>query len=623
MPDINATRLSPVKTSHRRNVWCVLILTMLIAAWAWPTHGQDNDNGSPQTPTGTPNQGDVEPQTDAKPTAGADKETEGDAKKDEKTSDDREEIWLEEVLNGAFNKINGFVAGLLFWDASFGAIEYRAYDSSTGAPKLDDEGNPKTQGPFFIVVFLALGSIFFTLWYGFINVRGFRHSIKVIRGHYDNPEDEGQISHFKALTSALSATIGLGNIAGVAIAVKAGGPGAVLWMMILAVFGMTAKFSECTLAQMYRKINDKGEVSGGPMYYLDVGFKEKGPTWGIIGKVLAVLFAVLVMFAALGGGNMFQSNQAFEAFRTTVQQANGGDPMSHGTVFAMSAVFGVVMAAVVGVVILGGITRIGEATSKIVPTMCGLYVVASLVIILTHITSVPEAISTIVREAFNTQAAAGGIMGVLIIGFQRAAFSNEAGIGSAAIAHSAAKTKEPVREGIVAMIGPFIDTIVICLMTGIVVTISDAYINAPEGANGAGVTMHAFQSSPALAGWFPYVLTVCIVLFAFSTMISWCYYGERGWGYLFGLKSVTAYRIVFVICVFIGAVAKLGGVIDFSDLMLLGMAFPNIIGGIILAPKVKEKLHDYWSRYKSGEMPVYDGTDSGPVKPKGGAEFDI
>ncbi len=503
---------------------------------------------------------------------------------------------LEKTLNDAFGKINGYVAKAVMWDVAFGAIKMR---DEQGDVQVNDKGEPQTVSLKFIVAFLAVGSVLFTFWFGWVNLRGFRHAIKIIRGKYDNPDDVGEISHFRALTSALSATIGLGNIAGVAIAVKTGGPGAIFWMMVLAVFGMTAKFTECSLAQMYRLTNPDGTISGGPMYYLSLGLKEKGGAWTPIGKVLAVLFAILVMVAALGGGNMFQANQSAAAFKAAFSIDATNPWAARG--------FGIIMAGLVGVVIIGGITRIGAATSRIVPAMCGIYLVAAVLIILNNLAELPQAIGLILAEAFNAPALKGGIVGIMVVGFTRAAFSNEAGIGSAAIAHSAAKTNEPIREGMVAMVGPFIDTIIICFMTGLVLVITGAY-NAPpvEGiANeGVGLTMTAFKQS-FLGNWFPFVLSLCVVLFAFSTMISWCYYGERGWGYLFGYKSVVIYRIIFVICVFIGAVTSLGNVVDFSDLMLLSMAFPNIIGGLILAPKVKRILNDYWGRYKSGEMKTY------------------
>jgi AGCS family alanine or glycine:cation symporter len=495
-----------------------------------------------------------------------------------------------------FDKANATIMTVLFFDIAFDAIQIDEVDRD-GNPVLDVSGNPKKKVvslPFLIVV-LILGAIFFTFWYRWINVRGLKHSINVIQGKYDNPEDTGEISHFRALTSALSATVGLGNIAGVAIAIQLGGPGAVFWMLIAAVFGMTAKFSSCTLSQMYRQTNADGSISGGPMYYVDIGLKQMGGSWAHLGKVLAIMYALMVMGGAIGVGNMFQVNQTAEAFRSTFG-------LSAGT----NWVIGIVIAILVAVVIIGGIKRIGAATSRIVPAMCGLYVCVSILIILMNITRIPEAIGLIFRLAFTGNAFYGGFVGVLVWGIKRASFSNEAGLGSAAIAHAAAKTEEPVREGIVAMVGPFIDTIIVCLMTAMVVIITGAW-NDPSLSQSDGVTLttKAFESA---IGWFPLILTVSIGLFAYSTMISWAYYGERGWIYLLdhfggaGLKTVIVFRIIFILFVIVGAVNKLDAVLDFSDAMVLGMAFPNIIGSILLAPRVLEKVRDYWNRYQSGEM---------------------
>jgi AGCS family alanine or glycine:cation symporter len=495
-----------------------------------------------------------------------------------------------------FDKANATIMTVLFFDIAFDAIQIDEVDRD-GNPVLDASGNPQKKVvslPFLIVV-LILGAIFFTFWYRWINVRGLKHSINVIQGKYDNPEDTGEISHFRALTSALSATVGLGNIAGVAIAIQLGGPGAVFWMLIAAVFGMTAKFSSCTLSQMYRQTNADGSISGGPMYYVDIGLKQMGGSWAHLGKVLAIMYALMVMGGAIGVGNMFQVNQTAEAFRSTFG-------LSAGT----NWVIGIVIAILVAVVIIGGIKRIGAATSRIVPAMCGLYVCVSILIILMNITRIPEAIGLIFRLAFTGNAFYGGFVGVLVWGIRRSSFSNEAGLGSAAIAHAAAKTEEPVREGLVAMVGPFIDTIIVCLMTAMVVIITGAW-NDPSLSQSDGVTLttKAFESA---IGWFPLILTVSIGLFAYSTMISWAYYGERGWIYLLdhfggaGLKTVIVFRIIFILFVIVGAVNKLDAVLDFSDAMVLGMAFPNIIGSILLAPRVLEKVRDYWNRYQSGEM---------------------
>jgi AGCS family alanine or glycine:cation symporter len=443
-----------------------------------------------------------------------------------------------------------------------------------------------------IIIILVGGGIYYTFYFGFLPIRGFKHAIDVIRGRYDNPDDPGEISHFKALTSALSATIGLGNIGGVAVAVGTGGPGAVFWMMVTAFFGMSSKLASCTLAVLYRKVNPDGHISGGPMYYLQEGLAQKG--LAPLGKTLAVIFALLTLGGSFGGGNMFQANQAIEILSTVVPSAK-----------TYNWLIGIILAFFVAIVIIGGIKRIGNVTSRLVPAMCLLYVTAALGIILLHIHNLPDMLSVIFEEAFTGRAIYGGFLGALIMGVRRAAFSNEAGLGSAAFAHAAAKTDEPAREGMVAMIGPFIDTIIICLMTALVCMITGVY-NDPEFA-GKGVSM----TSAAFEAFIPgasYVLALVVMLFAYSTMISWSYYGERAWEYLFGLDSIIIYRIIFVCFVFIGSVTALQSVLDFSDAMILGMAFPNIIGGIILSPQIKAVLNDYWQRYKSGQMPTY--TDS-------------
>jgi AGCS family alanine or glycine:cation symporter len=437
----------------------------------------------------------------------------------------------------------------------------------------------------FIVLWLVFGAIFFTVRYGFISIRGFRHAIAVTRGQYDNPEDHGEVSHFQALSSALSATVGLGNIAGVAVAVGIGGPGAVLWMMIAAFFGMSSKFSECTLGLMYRETDAKGNVSGGPMRYLDKGLAEM--ELGKLGKVLAIGFAIMCVGGSFGGGNMFQANQATAQMAAVVPLFSG----SGGKL-----VFGIVLALLTGAVIIGGIKRIGRVAELIVPFMCGLYVLAGLAVVVMHAGDIPMALGKIFGEAFSPMAVGGGVLGVLVVGFQRAAFSNEAGVGSASIAHSAATTNEPVREGIVALLEPFIDTVIVCTMTGLVVVITGTY---QSGVEGVEMTSRAFDT--VLPG-FKYVLTATVVLFAYSTMISWSYYGERCCTFLFGTGSTMPYRVVFLAFTVLGSILELGNVIAFSDLMILGMAFPNILGMLLLSGKVRERLDDYWSRLKAGSM---------------------
>ena len=450
-----------------------------------------------------------------------------------------------------------------------------------------------------IVLILLVGSLTFTFYFKFINIRGFSHSIDIIRGKYDNPDDTGQISHFQALTSALSATIGLGNIAGVAVAVSLGGPGAVFWMVLIAFFSMSAKFVSCTLGQLFRVVNEDGSVSGGPMYYLSKGIEERNEDWWlftkkgmvVFGKVLGSMYAVFIIGGAFGGGNMFQANQSYELFGKML-----GIP---------SIVYGIVLSILVGFVIIGGIKRIGQTTEKIVPFMVVLYVAASLFVILTNLDKLGSVLSSIFDQAFSPDAAYGGFIGALVTGIKRAVFSNEGGVGSASIAHSAAKTDEPVREGIVAMIGPFIDTIIVCFMTASVILITkdaNPLYQVGGGINGAELTSAAFGTS---ISWFPYVLSVVVFLFSFSTMISWYYYGDKGWKYLFGSSSIKIYQIMYLSCIVLGSVASLGNVIDFSDMMILSCAFPNVIGCMFLLPLLKIKLAEYWKRYEADEFKVY------------------
>ena len=464
-----------------------------------------------------------------------------------------------------------------------------------------------------IVLVLLIGSLTFTLYFKFINIKGFRHSIDIIKGKYDNPRDTGQISHFQALTSALSATIGLGNIAGVAVAVSLGGPGAVFWMVFIAFFSMSAKFVSATLGQLYRKINDDGSVSGGPMYYLSQGLSDRSEdgwilnkrAYPVLGKILAAMYAVFIIGGAFGGGNMFQANQSYELFGKPINQF-----LSNYSIFNIQLgfpdyLYGIILAILVGIVIVGGIKRIGETTEKIVPLMVVLYVGASLFVILTNIEKLPFILSSIFNQAFNPDAAYGGFIGALVVGIKRAVFSNEGGVGSASIAHAAAKTDEPVREGIVAMIGPFIDTIIVCFMTASVILITadaNPLYKVGGGINGAELTSAAFGTT---ISWFPSILSIVVFLFSFSTMISWYYYGDKGWKYLFGTSSIRVYQGMYLSAVVLGSIASLGNVIDFSDMMILSCAFPNIIGCMFLLPILKEKLNEYWSKHTNGEFKVY------------------
>jgi len=471
-------------------------------------------------------------------------------------------------IDAFFGTVNGYLASVLFFDV------------------MPGEGNMP-----FIVGWLVVGAVYLTCRFGFINVRMMGHALQVIRGKYQSPEDKGEVSPFQALTTALSATVGLGNIAGVAIAVSIGGPGATFWMIVAGFFGMTAKFTEVTLAQTYREIRPDGRIMGGAMEYLSKGFAEKGMAG--TGKSLAILFAVLCIGASLGGGNAFQVSQALGAVQGEVSFFK-----------EFPWVFGVFMAGAVGLVIIGGIKRIAHAAEAIVPTMVLIYLSACLWIILSHASDIPAAFSLIISEAFAPTAVAGGFVGVLVQGFKRAAFSSEAGIGSAAIAHSAASVKYPVRQGFVALYEPFIDTIIICTMTALVIILTGVY-NAPEhhalveASKGAALTAVAFGS---VISWFPIILSVSVVLFAYSTMISWSYYGERCWTYVFGERYSMVYRIIFLMFVVLASLVSAGNILDFSDLLLLSMAFPNFLALYLLQDKVAAALKDYMALLRSGDM---------------------
>lgn len=438
----------------------------------------------------------------------------------------------------------------------------------------------------FIVVWLVLGALFFTIRLGFINIRGFKHSLQLARGKFDDPNAPGQVTHFQALATAVSGTVGLGNIAGVAVAVSLGGAGATMWMILAGLLGMSSKFVECTLGVKYRFINSEGRVFGGPMNYLRYGLEKRNMKG--LGKVLAVFFAILCIGASFGGGNMFQSNQSFVILA-------GEFPALAGNGFW----FGLVVAILVGVVIIGGISSIARVTGKIVPIMAAVYVLGALVVIGFNFDNIGPAFSAIWNGAFNPSALKGGIIGVLIVGFQRAAFSNEAGVGSAAIAHSAAKTNNPPSEGFVALLEPFIDTVVVCTLTALVLIFTG--MHEVEGVGGVELTSSAFGS---VISWFPYVLATAVFLFAFSTMISWSYYGMRAWTFLFGKskKVEVAYKVLFLVFVVVGASVSLGAVLEFSDMMILAMSFPNIIGLYIMSGEVKKDLKEYSRKLKSGEL---------------------
>ncbi|MFM1931498.1 MAG: hypothetical protein RL226_801 [Bacteroidota bacterium] len=447
----------------------------------------------------------------------------------------------------------------------------------------------------FVLVWLIAGAIFFTFYYRFVNIRAFKHALDVVRGKFDDPNHKGEVSHFQALTAALSGTVGVGNIAGVAVAISIGGPGATFWMIVAGLFGMSSKFVECTLGVKYRNVNADGSVSGGPMYYLSKGLANRGMAG--FGKVLAIIFAIACIGGSFGGGNMVQVNQATNQF---IAVTGGTESFLYG----QGWIFGAVMAGLVAIIIIGGIKSIAKVTDKVVPFMVGIYILAAIVVLVVKFADIPAAFGLIFKSAFTGTAAFGGFIGVLINGFRRAAFSNEAGIGSASIAHSAAKTDEPVSEGVVSLLEPFIDTVVICTMTALVIVITGM---APEttteisGDAAIGLTSAAFGS---VISWFPYVLSLAVILFALSTMISWSYYGLKAWTYIFGegKASSTSYKVLYVMFVIIGSAISAKQVFDFGDAMIFAMCFPNILGLIILAPEIRRDLADYLRRVKSGEI---------------------
>jgi AGCS family alanine or glycine:cation symporter len=489
---------------------------------------------------------------------------------------------LDDAINGVMEPVTNAVMKVIFFTVSFGEVTVP-----------------------FVLIWLLFGAIFFTVFFKFLNVRGFKHALDVVRGKYDDPDHAGEVSHFQALTAALSGTVGVGNIAGVAVAVSLGGPGATFWMIVAGLLGMSSKFAECTLGTKYRRHNPDGSVSGGPMYYLSEGLKGQG--LAPVGKVLAVLFAIACIGGSFGGGNMVQVNQATQQL---IEVTGGESSFFYGKGW----IFGTAMAVVVAFIIIGGIKTIARVTDKIVPFMVGIYIAGALVVIFGNLGEVPAAFGTIFSSAFSSDAMYGGFVGVLIQGFKRAAFSNEAGIGSASIAHSAAKTDEPVSEGIVALLEPFIDTVVICTMTALVIVISgygDYTQEAVLASAKAGELEAINLTSSAFAGtmsWFPVVLSVAVILFALSTMISWSYYGLKAWTYLFGESRAAdiSYKAIFCLFVIVGSAISAQSVFDFGDAMIFAMAFPNVLGLYFLAPEVSRDLKDYLSRVKSGAIKRFD-----------------
>ena len=462
---------------------------------------------------------------------------------------------------------------------------------------------PGTQIPW-IVGWLVIGAVVFTLYFGFIQFRAFGHALQIVRGKYSDPKDAGEVSPFQALTAALSGTVGLGNIAGVAVAVSIGGAGATFWMILAGLLGMASKFTECTLGVKYRNEYPDGTVSGGPMYYIKKGFEERGLP---LGAFMAVMFSIFCVLGALGGGNMFQANQAASQVQSVL-----GIP---------AWVTGLVLSGIVFAVIVGGIKSIARVTEKVVPFMGIGYFLVGMLILIMNADMILWAFGEILRGAFTDTGIVGGMIGAIIQGFRRAAFSNEAGIGSAAIAHSAVRTKEPISEGFVSLLEPFIDTVIICTMTALVIIITQQLLidaetgryvlndagriaTASGATGGVPITSAAFG---AVFGWAPYALSLAVFLFAFSTMITWSYYGMKSWTYMFGegrTKEMT-FKVIFCVFVFIGAVSSLDAVIDFSDAALFAMAIVTIIALYFLMPIVKRELNSYLSRMKSGQIVAF------------------
>lgn len=495
--------------------------------------------------------------------------------------------WLaeaEDAINSFFDPIANAVAGAIFY-----------------APSLFG-----TQVPL-IVFWLVIAAVVFTIYFKGIQLTGFKTAVDLVRGKFSRNSDPGEVTHFQALSSAVSGTVGLGNIAGVGVAVTIGGPGATFWMIIAGLFGMATKFVECTLGVKYREIHEDGTVTGGPFRYLPVAFERFGSG---ASRALTLVFAVALFFFGAVGGNMFQANQTFAQAREVTGGADGflGTPGS-------ALVFGIVLALGVGTVILGGLKSIAAVTSRLVPVMALGYVLACLLVILGNIGHVPAAFAEIVSGAFDPEGVAGGALGVLIIGFQRAAFSNEAGVGSAPIVHSGVKTKHPVSEGFVALLEPFIDTVVICTMTALTIVIADTqfYNDARETVAGGGdpadgvvVTSRAFET---FLPQFPVVLAIAVALFAFSTLITWSYYTMKAWTTMFGRSpgSELTFKLVFCLFTVVGTVMTFTSVLTFADSMLFVCAIVNLLACYLLLPRVREELHDFVQGRRDGritEVPV-------------------
>lgn len=495
---------------------------------------------------------------------------------------------IPEKMSASFAPIVGFMDEYFFFDPfySLGLYDNKVKDAN-GDVVLNPNGTVKTIKLPFMVIWLILGAVFFTIRFGFINIRGIKHSIKLVRGKYDEPGAQGEVTHFQALATAVSGTVGLGNIAGVAVAISTGGPGATFWIILAGLLGMSSKFIECTLGVKYRTVAEDGTISGGPMEYLKKGFAEKG--LGGLGKGLSLIYAIIIMLAAFAAGSMFQANQA-TAQLASVMGVDG----------TAKTVIGVVIAVLVGIVIVGGLKGIAKVTDKVVPSMAGLYILMCIIVVGANITEVGSAFGLIIDGAFQADAMYGGFLGVLVLGFQRAAFSNEAGLGSASIAHSAAKTNHPVAEGFVALLEPFIDTVVVCTLTALVLIFTGTY----EGEVATGSALTAVAFSKVIPGA-DYLLTIAIFLFAFSTILTWSYYGVKAAQSIFGRKKIVEniFKAVFLLTVVLGASIGLGAVIDFADMMFLTLAIPNLIGLYMMSGGVAKDLKVYFAKVKSGEIP--------------------
>ena len=472
---------------------------------------------------------------------------------------------LDAAINAFISPVSDFITSIIFYSIPVSGIDVPL-----------------------IVLWLITAGLFFFFYLKAINITRFGLAINIVRGKYDEPDSKGEVNHFQALATALSGTVGLGNISGVALAISLGGPGATFWMIVAGFFGMMTKFAECTLGVKYRQVSADGVVSGGPMYFLRDGLKAKG--FPVLGKIFAVLFAVLCIGGALGGGNMFQSNQVTAQL---VAETGGSASWFYNNLW----IVGLILSLMVGSVIIGGIKSIAHVTEKVVPFMCALYVAACLYIIFAAYDKIPETCMLIINGAFHADAMYGGVLGVMIMGFRRASFSNEAGVGSASIAHAAVKTNEPVTEGLVSLLEPFLDTIVICTMTAVVIVITGAYHEV--GKDGITLTSHAFATT---VSWFHYILSISVFLFAFATMISWSYYGLKSWGYLFGAGKISEliYKIIYCFFIIVGSSMSLTKVVDFSDAMIFSMSIFNIIGLYLLAGELKQDMNQFLHKIDTG-----------------------